>query len=105
FLAGHPLFRSHAVACDFSNMANVIPNFIGGAIPRSDKGDKTFYCTTILTMFKVWRSPADLKDALSTWEQAFDEYEFTPRQRELINNFNVRYECNDARDDHYRALK
>ncbi|KAJ7637965.1 hypothetical protein DFH06DRAFT_1002041, partial [Mycena polygramma] len=105
FLIGHPLFRSHAVSCDFRKMKTVIPNFIGGAMPRADKGDRSYYCQAILTLFKPWRSPGDLKDALSTWEQTFDEHEFSSRQKQLIQNFNVRYECNDARDDHFNTLK
>ncbi|KAJ7763832.1 hypothetical protein B0H16DRAFT_1311067 [Mycena metata] len=105
FLPQHPLFRSHSVTGDFERLHTVIPNFIGGSIPRSDKGDRAAYCMTILTFFKAWRSPADLKDTLSTWDQAFREHEFTPRQKELIKNFDVRYECNDARDDYFAQMK
>ncbi|KAJ7024013.1 hypothetical protein C8F04DRAFT_876384, partial [Mycena alexandri] len=82
-----------------------IPNFIGGAIPRSDKGDQAAYCMTMLTLFKPWRSPADLKDSVSTWDQSFKEHKFTARQNKLIKNFDVRYECNDARDDHFAQMK
>ncbi|KAJ7089425.1 hypothetical protein C8R44DRAFT_560449, partial [Mycena epipterygia] len=86
-------------------LTNVIPNFIGGALPRSDKGDRSFYCLTMMTLFKPWRSPTDLKDSESTWEQTFNEHEFNARQKELMRNFNVRYECNDARDDHFATMK
>ncbi|KAJ7085288.1 hypothetical protein C8R44DRAFT_752888 [Mycena epipterygia] len=105
FIPAHPLFLSHAVSCDFSRLNTIIPNFIGGAIPRSDKGDRSFYCLTMMTLFKPWRSPADLKDSESTWDQIFNEHDFTPRQNELMRNFNVRYECNDARDDHFTTMK
>lgn len=70
-------------------------------MPRSDKGDRSAYCMTILTLLKPWRSPEDLKDELSTWDQTFKEHDFTERQKELIKIFDVRYECNDARDDHF----
>ncbi|KAF7335862.1 ATP-dependent DNA helicase [Mycena sanguinolenta] len=105
FRVEHSLFWSHAVTCELDRLTNVIPNFIGGSIPRSDKGDRAAYCMTILTLFKPWRSPMDLKRALSTWDDTFKEHEFTERQRQLMKNFNVRYECNDARDDHYAQMK
>ncbi|KAJ7801806.1 hypothetical protein B0H14DRAFT_2386111 [Mycena olivaceomarginata] len=101
FQPDHQLFSSHSVTW----LKKIIPNFIGGSLPRADKGDRSFYCTTMLTLFKPWRSPANLKDEVSTWDQAFKEYDFTKRQNQLMKNFNVRYECNDARDDHYTAMK
>ncbi|KAJ6562188.1 hypothetical protein B0H19DRAFT_942776, partial [Mycena capillaripes] len=105
FMPQHPLFPSHSVTCNLERLTNFIPNFIGGAIPRSDKGDRAAYCMTMLTLFKPWRSPGDLKDNVSTWDQAFTEHTFTDRQRQLIKHFDVRYECNDARDDHYAQMK
>ncbi|KAJ7109036.1 hypothetical protein C8R43DRAFT_846393, partial [Mycena crocata] len=105
FLPGHGLFPSHSVSCNFERLARVIPNFIGGAVPRSDKGDRAAYCMTMLTLFKPWREPSDLKDPLSTWDQAFKDHQFTERQTELLRNFDVRYECNDARDDHYAQMQ
>jgi hypothetical protein len=98
-------FRTHSVHCDFSKLDKIIPNFIGGAIPRSDKGDREYYCMSIMTLFKPWRQPSDLKDNDSTWDQVFHEHTFTGRQKELIRNFNIRYECNDARDDHYNVMR
>ncbi|KAJ7183737.1 hypothetical protein C8R46DRAFT_853345, partial [Mycena filopes] len=105
FLVDHPMFRTHSVACTPENLFTVIPNFIGGAVPRSDKGDRAGYCMAILTMLKPWRTPLDLKDCLSTWDQAFKEHTFSDRERQLISNFDVRYECNDARDDHFAEMK
>ncbi|KAJ7764348.1 hypothetical protein B0H16DRAFT_1310771, partial [Mycena metata] len=105
FLKDHPKFKTHCVACDFSKLDSVIPNFIGGALPRADKGDRGFYCLTMLTMFKPWRSPAQLKSSDESWDQAYASFNFTDRQLELIRNFNMRYECNDARDDHYAQMK
>ncbi|KAJ7441884.1 hypothetical protein FB451DRAFT_1058020 [Mycena latifolia] len=105
FLPGHPKYLSHDVLCDFSKVNSVIPNFIGGALPRADKGDRNFYCMTMLTLFKPWCSPADLKDSDSTWAQTFRYHDFTKRELELMGNFNVRYECNDARDDHFAQMQ
>ncbi|KAJ7137593.1 hypothetical protein C8R43DRAFT_893465, partial [Mycena crocata] len=100
----HPLFPSHSVTCDFTRLNNIIPNFIG-AMPRADKGDRSYYCITMLTMFKPWRTPSDLKDDISTWSQAFNDHPFTERELQLMENFNTRYECNDARDDHYSQMR
>ncbi|KAJ7915337.1 hypothetical protein B0H13DRAFT_1499171, partial [Mycena leptocephala] len=47
FLPEHDLFYSHSVSCDFSKTSRVIPNFIGGAMPRADKGDRSYYCLTM----------------------------------------------------------
>ncbi|KAJ7724809.1 hypothetical protein B0H14DRAFT_2296157, partial [Mycena olivaceomarginata] len=80
-------------------------SFLGGALPRSDKGDREFYCLTMMTLFIPWLSPEDLKDGLSNWDQVFAEHTFSPRQSQLIANFNIRYECNNARDDHYTIMQ
>jgi hypothetical protein len=101
----HPLFWTHEVRCDLRNLSKVIPNFIGGALPRADKGDRDYYCSTMMTLFKPWRSPAVLKGPLSSWDDAFREHVFSSREQDLIRNFNLRYECNDARDDHYAEMK
>ncbi|CAA7270635.1 unnamed protein product [Cyclocybe aegerita] len=59
----------------------------------------------MLTLFKPWRSGLDLKNATQTWDNAFYLHEFSPRQKEIIGNFNLRYECNDSRDDYSAKLK
>ncbi|KAF5343728.1 hypothetical protein D9758_016524 [Tetrapyrgos nigripes] len=45
-----------------------------------------------------------LNFAGQTWEEAFRDHMFTDTQKQLMRNFNLRYECNDARDD-YSALR
>ncbi|KAJ7860180.1 hypothetical protein B0H13DRAFT_1639635, partial [Mycena leptocephala] len=106
FLPAHKTaFLTHSVHCDFRKLDKIIPNFMGGAVPWADKGDREYYCMTVMTLFKPWRSPADLKDNESTWDQIFYEHSFTDRQKQLIRNLNIRYECNDARDDHYAIMR
>jgi hypothetical protein len=83
----------------------VVPNFIGGTLPRCDQGDHEYYCSTMLTLFKPWRTGYDLKSADETWEHAFDNYNFSDRQMNLMKNFNLRYECLDARDDYSAQMK
>jgi hypothetical protein len=43
--------------------------------------------------------------ASETWEARFNAHQFSERELQLMNNFNVRYECYDARDDFAAKLK
>ena len=104
FLPDHPQHYTYEVQCK-SLSELVVPNFIGGTLPRHDQGDQEYYCSTMLTLFKPWRSGYDLKSADETWEHAFDNYNFSDRQMNLMNNFNLRYECLDARDDYSAQMK
>src|SRR5258705_10469363 len=103
FLQNHPLYETHHVS--ISKFKNLVPNFAGGSLPRCDRGDREYYCTTMLTLFKPWRHGKNLKEDDQSWDEAFTNYKFTPRQAELMKFFNIRYECNDARDDYSKLLK
>jgi len=46
-----------------------------------------------------------LKDEENSWDKTFTNYKFTDRQMEVMNYFNLRYECLDARDDFSAQLK
>ncbi|KAF8583871.1 hypothetical protein K439DRAFT_1347671, partial [Ramaria rubella] len=69
----------------------LVPNFLGGTIPRRDKGDHEYYCATMLTLFKPWRTGFDLKNDFESWEDAF-----TDRQLQIMSFMQIRFECNDA---------
>jgi hypothetical protein len=84
---------------------NMVPNFIGGTLPRCDQGDREYYCSTMLTLFKPWRNGHSLKIEDQTWDESFMGHQFSLRQVELMKNFNLRYECNDARDDYSAKRK
>ena len=101
FQKKHPLSDSHVIRCVKDKLQRV-PNFVGANLPRCDRGDHEYYCSTMLTLFKPWRRGTDLKNPEQQWNAAFQEHEFTPEQSRYMRNFNVRYECLDARDD-YRA--
>jgi hypothetical protein len=101
FQKDHPLSDSHAVRPVKDNL-QCVPNFAGANLPRCDRGDREYYCSTMLTLFRPWRRGTDLKKPEQLWDTAFQEYNFTPEQERYMRNFNVRYECLDARDD-YRA--
>jgi hypothetical protein len=74
-------------------------------LPRCDQGDREYYCSTMLTLFKPWCTGEDLKSDTVNWNTVFNDYKFTNRQLELIKNFNIKYECLDARDDYRTQLK
>ncbi|KAH7906140.1 hypothetical protein BJ138DRAFT_1016688, partial [Hygrophoropsis aurantiaca] len=104
FTSDHPLHKSHHVRVLLRGEGKV-PNFIGGALPRHDKGDSDYYSSTMLALFVPWRSGKDLKPAHMSWHEQFEQQVFTPRQSEIMKFFNVRYECLDARDDYSSQLK
>ncbi|KAF6741364.1 hypothetical protein DFP72DRAFT_834239, partial [Ephemerocybe angulata] len=105
FSEDHPQRDTHAVALDPSRRTTVVPHFIGPSLPRRDAGDKEEYCRAMLTLFCPWRTGIDLRSADATWEETFNQYGFVQRQRDLMDNFNMRYECYDARDDYNAVLR
>ncbi|KAL1729031.1 hypothetical protein EV714DRAFT_237756 [Schizophyllum commune] len=52
-----------------------------------------------------WRHARDLKEEDETWEEAFANHNFTERERELMRNFNLRWECIDGRDNFREVLR
>ncbi|EJD35468.1 hypothetical protein AURDEDRAFT_75282 [Auricularia subglabra TFB-10046 SS5] len=78
FIDGHSQADTHTVRMDNSR-ANVIPNFVGGSLPRRDAGDREYYCCTMLTLFKPWRAGTDLKHADELWDCIFEQHPFSPR--------------------------
>ena len=103
FQIGHSQYATHSASMRKENPL-VVPNFLPTTLPRSDRGDREYYCCTMLTLFKPWRSGRDLKLKGESWDKSFVAHEFTKRQMEIMKYFNVRYECLDARDD-YSARK
>ena len=104
FLPDHPLYLTHEATCDDIKSETVVPNFLGGSLPRADQGDREFYCATMLTIFKPWRNASQLKMVHQNWDDAFTSYSFPERESELISNLNLRYECHDARDDFHAEM-
>ncbi|KAJ7120525.1 hypothetical protein C8R43DRAFT_900707, partial [Mycena crocata] len=103
FKFGHPQWETHYVRCDRRDLERVVPNFVGGSLPRMDQGNREFYCRTMLTLFHPWRKGTDLRKPDDSWDETFVAEQFTPKATQMMKNFNLRYECNDARDD-YSAL-
>ncbi|KAJ3819853.1 hypothetical protein F5880DRAFT_1625438 [Lentinula raphanica] len=101
FLKDHPLHDTH-VPVHHSKNRHLVPNFLGGILPRPDKEDREYYCCTMLVLFCPWRSGKDLKQADQSWHEAFESYDFPSHCKSYIQNINLRYEALDARDD-FRA--
>lgn len=104
FKREHPLSDSHGVRYVKDNLRRV-PTFLGANLPRCDQGDREYYCSTMLTLFKPWRCGIDLRNVDQSWDMAFNEFDFTKIQTRYMRNFNVRYECLDARDDYRAQMK
>ncbi|KAJ6632033.1 hypothetical protein B0H10DRAFT_1764896, partial [Mycena sp. CBHHK59/15] len=100
FLLDHPLHCSHYICCDKHKIIIVVPNFVGGSLPHIDQGDREFYCCTMLTLFKLWRSGLWLKSSLDSLDDTFSHHAFDSKALKLMQNFNVHYEFNDAHDNY-----
>ncbi|KAI0069439.1 hypothetical protein K474DRAFT_1754661, partial [Panus rudis PR-1116 ss-1] len=98
FADEHPQKDTHEVRLR-PEQKSFVPNFVGGSLPRPDAGVREEYCVTMLTLFKPWRTGRELKTQAQSWDEAFTKTLFSSRQKELMKFFNIRYECNDARDD------
>ncbi|KAI0311077.1 hypothetical protein OF83DRAFT_1023996, partial [Amylostereum chailletii] len=98
FLQNHPQRTTHTVK-ECSEVNAKVPTFVGGILPRADQGNYEDYCLTMLTLFKPWREGGDLKEMEQNWEQAFQMHTFSSRQKDIMKFMQIRYECNDTRDD------
>ena len=105
FQEDHPMQATHLVKCNFDRLEMVVPNIVGGPLPRHDRGNREYYCCTMLTLFRPWRTGTCLKQGEQSWGDAFKAYEFSPKQKQLMRNFDLRYECLDARDDFHAQLR
>jgi len=88
FLAAHPLQQSHGTQCVPENSA-VVPNSKGATLPRCDQGDREYYTSAMLTLFRPWCSGHDLKTKDQSWDESFLLYDFSHRQKDLMANFNI----------------
>ena len=99
FKNDHPLYNTHGVQA-LSSKFQWVPNFIGPSLPHSDKGDREFYCATMLCLFKPWHTGYDLKAHNHNWDLEFAFFNFKAGHKLIMQNMNVKYECMDAHDDH-----
>lgn len=99
FLDIHTQYMSHHVNVK-PESHDVVLNLSGSTLPRRDMGNLEEYYMTMLTFFKPWRRPEDLKKLDQTWREAFDEHQWSTRALKAMKNMHIKYECNDARDDY-----
>jgi len=64
-----PLYE--IIKSEYLSLKILIPNFAGGSLPRCDRGDREYYCATMLMLFKPWRHGKNLKDDDQSWDEAF----------------------------------
>lgn len=100
FISSHPFRKTHGVYLRPERSAYVL-NFVGGAPPRPDRGDREMYCSTMLALFRTggWRTGVDLRGDHEPWNAAFESARFHPAHVQVMKNMNLLYECLDARDD------
>lgn len=77
FLSEHPQSSTYTVKIK-SEDKGLIPNFVS-PVPRSDSGDREYYCASMMTLFKPWRNAEDLKSKENTWDNAFYTHIFSDR--------------------------
>ncbi|OBZ67369.1 hypothetical protein A0H81_12737 [Grifola frondosa] len=101
YVEGHPLRSSHGVFLQ-RDYNNVVLDFVGGTLPRRDRGAQEEYYMTMLTIFRPmgWRRGCDLRPGADSWEACYLGTEFYPHHVAVMKNMNILYECLDARDDY-----
>ncbi|KAF8238524.1 hypothetical protein L208DRAFT_1241818 [Tricholoma matsutake] len=104
FTSDHPLYSSHHIRLSPDN-ESIVVNFIGANLPQYDQGDREYYCSTMLTLFKPWRTGEELKTDAENWDSAFSNHTFNAEQQSLMKNANIRYECLDAKDDYHAQMQ
>lgn len=82
-----------------------VPLVLGSLFPSRDSSDREYYCKTMLTLLKPFSTGLKLKDADEIWDAAFDKFDFRDKQRNLMGNFHVLHECNDAQHEFAKQCK
>ena len=84
--------------------ARHVPVPIGPALPRRDRDElKEKHARLMLIFFKPWSSVKDLREAHTSWSDAYSSFVSSCDARicRIIENMQVLHECRDARDDHF----
>lgn len=104
FLEGHPQRDTHRLKV---RRTVVIPVIIGERIARPDRSEveRERWARAILTLFRPWRLPTELKQDCISWTEAYDDFKdnLSVEHSKIISNINVLSECRDARDDNARV--
>lgn len=92
----HPLVLTHVVTEKTARSHIMVPRILGTKIPRQSAGDS--YYTFMLAHFFPWNGVERVMDRETTYETAFKSMEPLSRHREIIDNWEAMYECEDARE-------
>ena len=55
----------------------------------------------MLTFLKSFCSGRDLKEENQSWDDAMEKHKFSDQEHQWMDNFMLRYECLDARNDYH----
>jgi hypothetical protein len=102
---GHPLRDSHFVLFASDRVHTVVPNFLGGYLPRKDSEDRDSYCCAMMSLFSPWHTGLELRSSDTPWADVFDGHTFSPVHHKIIDNLNIRYKCYDARDNYHAQMR
>ncbi|KAJ7264512.1 hypothetical protein B0H12DRAFT_997290, partial [Mycena haematopus] len=93
----HPQRQTHVVRL---RKTDFVPVILGPRFTRPDAGieEKEEWCRSMLTLFKPWRTKADLVHENETWTTAFERTLFADEHLDIMSNIHVENECKDARD-------
>ncbi|KAI0698724.1 hypothetical protein C8Q76DRAFT_584676, partial [Earliella scabrosa] len=105
-LEQHPQSSTHILR---KRVLWLVPVILGDRIPRRDRSEaeREHWARTVLTLFRPWRTPGDLKNETETWIDSYNRQQhLIPQEhQDVIDNMNVLSECKDARDKVSRARR
>ena len=97
----HKLSNTH-VLVEFVNdslgngRVEVVPRIIGMSIPRESAGDE--YFIFMLAHFKPFSATVPLFPEAAVPQVEFESFQFAGKHKQIIQNWNDMYECEDERD-------
>ena len=97
----HPLSETHVLVEHTNDLrgdggTHLVPRIVGSFIPREKAGDKWALFT--LAHFKPFSNAIPIVEPGMTLDQAYKNFEFSPRSRFVMNNWETVHECQDERD-------
>lgn len=98
---GHPLSHTHELVEHWSEergegVRELVPRVIGLSIPRSTTGSA--WALFVLAHFKPFSCDDPLVQEGDTIDKTYEEYQFSPKSRKIMENWEAIHECEDERD-------
>ena len=97
----HPLSETHVLVEHTNDLhgdggTHLVPRIVGSFIPQEKAGDKWALFT--LAHFKPFSNTIFIVESGMTLDQAYKNFEFSPRSHFVMNNWEAVHECQDERD-------